>query len=605
MINKFCKTPLWECNRRLVRVAQGLEPADTVIKNVQLVNTCTAEVLDGQDIALASGRIAYVGDASHCIGELTEVIDGTGLVATPGLMDGHMHVESSMVGVAEYARAAVPHGTTGIYMDPHEVANVRGLRGVAVMMEDAARTPLKAMLTTPSCVPAITGFEDTGASIDADDVEETMKWDSCVGLGEMMNFPGVLADDDLPLDEINATLRAGKTVTGHYSTPETDRGLQAYIASGVSCCHESVRPEDALAKIRCGMYAQLRYGSGWHNLPDLVEAILNKDIDTRFCCLVSDDNHPSTMVREGHMDRILRKAVELDIEPAVAVQMCTINTATCFGQQQDLGAIAPGKCADIVLWDNLRDFNAQQVWIDGELAAEAGVPTFELDEFIWPDWMTSTMNVGFDIEPETFCIPAVTQSGEPIAADKCLVRVMEVTPGNTITHEVHEEMHVAAGLLEAQPDQDLLKVFVFERHHATGTFAAGFAKGFGIHGALAQTVAHDAHNLLVLGDNDEDMALAAQTLVRCGGGEVAVQDGKVLGLVELPVCGLMSDQHVEKVANQVAHMEEVWKAMGCTMPSPFMTLSGLSLACIPELRLTDRGYVDCVRFCQVPLVVEE
>lgn len=458
MINTFCKTPLWECHGTLVKVAQGIEPADLVIRDCRWINVNTAEVIEGTDIAVAAGRIAYVGpSAEHCIGPDTEVVDAAGAFATPGLLDGHMHVESAMVGVSEYARAVIPHGTTGIYMDPHEVANVRGLRGVSVMMDDARRTPLKAMLTTPSCVPAVPGFEDTGASIDVRDVEETMAWDCCVGLGEMMNFPGVLAGDENALGEVAATLADGKTVTGHYAVPETDRGLNAYIASGVSACHESVRPEDALAKMRLGMYAQLRGGSAWCNLPDLVPAVADGSLDTRFCCIVTDDNHPHTLMADGHMDRNLREAVALGLDPVTAVQMCTINTATCFGQQSDLGSIAPGKCADIVLWEDLTDFRALKVWIDGELVADAGAVTFELDEFSWPDFMTATMNVGSEITPESFAVPARDAHGETLPDGPVTVRAIEVTPGQTITKELLVPMEVRDGLLEADRERDLLK----------------------------------------------------------------------------------------------------------------------------------------------------
>jgi adenine deaminase len=608
MINKFCKSPLWECNKALVEVAQGRRPADTVIRHARLVDVCTHEVLDDVDIAIACGRVAYLGlegnTAEHCIGEKTKVIDAAGSYVAPGFMDGHMHVESAMVGVSEYARAVVPHGTVGIYMDPHECANVRGLKGVAVMAEDSRRTPLKAMITTPSCVPAVPGFEDTGSSIDAADVAETMGWDSVVALGEMMNFPGVLSCDDNTLGEIDATLKADKCVTGHYSVPERDRGLNAYIASGVSACHESVTAADVTAKLRLGMYAQLREGSAWHNLKDLAPAIVGHDIDTRLCCLVSDDNHPHTVVREGHLDRILRLAVKFGIDPVTAIQMVTINTATCFHMESDMGAVAPGKCADIVFLDDLTDFNVTRVLIDGEVVAEDGHPTFEVDPFEYPDWMTHTMNLGRDIDESTFEMPATDAAGATLPDGRACVRVMGVAPGQTITRELHEDVPVVDGHFQADANADILKVFVFERHHATGSFSAGFAKGFGIHGALAQTVAHDAHNLLVMGDNDADMALAANELVSCGGGEVAVQDGHVLGLVELPVCGLMSDKRVEVVSDEVSHIEDAWAKMGCTMPSPFMTMGGMSLACIPELRLTNKGYVNCLTFQFEPVTVE-
>lgn len=608
MLNKFCKAPLWECNRTLIRVAQGQEPADAVIRHARLVSVTTHEVLEDTDIAIACGRVAYVGiapyTAEHCIGEGTRVIDAQGAYVAPGFLDGHIHVESSMVGVDEYARAVVPHGTTGIYWDPHELCNVTGLEGVAEVAKVARLVPLKAMITTPSCVPAVPGFEDTGAEITAADIKETMGWDSVVGLGEMMNYPGILACQDNAIEEVNETLKAGGTATGHYSVCETDRGLNAYIASGVSSCHESIRAEDVLAKLRLGMYAQIREGSAWQNLHDLAPAVVRGDIDTRLCNLVSDDNHPNTLVSEGHLDRILRMAVCEGIDPITAIQMVTINVAAYFQMSEDMGSITPGKCADIVFLEDLENFRVTRTIIDGEVVAEDGRALFASGSYDYPSWMTDTMHVGVDISEKTFQIPAVDAAGAALPGTSALVRSMQVAPGSTIAGQVQVEAPIVDGQFVADPENDLLKVFVFERHHETGTYAHGFVKGFGIHGALAQTVAHDAHNLLVVGDNDADMALAAKTLVECGGGEVAVEDGKILGLVKLPICGLMSPEPVEDVAADVERIEESWKDMGCTMPSPFMTMALLSLACIPSLRLTNRGYVNTDTFQFEDLVVE-
>lgn len=608
MLNHFCKSPLWECNRTLIRVAQGQEPADLVIRHARLVSVTTHEVLDDADIAVAAGRVAYLGigghTAEHCIGEKTTVIDAAGRYVAPGFMDGHIHVESAMVGPSEYARAVVPHGTTGIYWDPHEAMNVAGLPALKELVRDSARVPLKCMVTPGSCVPAVPGFEDTGSKVDAKDIRETMGWDAVVGLGEMMNDPGVLSCDEGPLSEMDETLKADKTLTGHFTVPDTDRQLNAYIASGISCCHESIAREEALAKLRLGQYAQLREGSAWQNLEELAHVITENDIDTRHVNLVSDDNHPETLVSEGHLDRILRKAVGYGIDPVSAIQMVTINVADCFGMSRDLGSVTPGKCADLVILEDLKDFRVTHTFIDGELVAQDGAALFSPEPYPWPNFMFNSMHVAADLKPETFRIPAVHADGSPITGDRALVRVMTSSAGSTITKEEHLEVPVVDGCLECSPENDILKAFVFERHHNTGSFACGFAKGFGIHGALAQTVAHDAHNLLVVGDNDEDMALAASLLVECGGGEVAVEDGVVLGQVKLPILGLMSPKSVEEVAEEVRGAEAAWAKMGCTMPSPFMTMALLSLACIPDLRLTNRGYVDCHTYQFVPVVVE-
>ena len=600
MINTFCKKPLWECSKTLSAVAQGLAPADTVIKGAKLVNACTAEIQDDIDIAIAEGRIAYLGQADHCIGEGTTVIDAAGQYVAPGFLDGHIHVESSMMGVGEYARAVVPHGTTGIYMDPHEICNVLGLDGVKVMEEDARRTPLKTMITTPSCVPAVPGFEDTGSFIGPDDIAETMDWPNVVGLGEMMNFPGILASTDHAHGEVGATLAAGKIVTGHYSMPETDRGLNAYIASGVRCCHESTRPEDVLAKMRLGMYAQLRYGSAWKDLPVLAEAVLANDIDTRFATLVSDDTHPHTLVADGHLDHIVRTAVGLGIDAVTAIPMVTINCAQCFQMDHDLGSIAPGKCADIVFLDNLENLQVTRVLIDGDVVAENGRPLFDLPPFQFPEWVTHSMHLGRELTAESFAVAAPEGAGDAVR-----VRTIEIIPGKVGTFETLVDLPVVEGRLESDTDLDVLKTFVFERHHETGTFGYGFTKGFGIkRGAMASTVAHDAHNLLIVGANDEDMALAANTLAACGGGMVVVADGEVLGLVELPIAGLMDALPAEEMSEKVHRLEKTWSEIGCTMPSPFMTMALIPLACLPELRLTNRGLVDCTKFEFVELVAE-
>ena len=598
MINKFCKTPLWECSQTLSAVAGGAAYADLVIKNAKLVNVCTREIQENISVAIVCGRIALVGDAEHCIGPDTQVIDAQGQYLAPSFLDGHIHVESSMMGVGEYARSVVPHGTSGIYMDPHEIYNVLGMRGIKAMLEDAKRTPLKAMLTTPSCVPAVPGFEDTGSFVGPAEIEEIMKWDECVGLGEMMNFPGVLGSTDHAHGITGNTLKAGKIVTGHYSLPETGKGLNAYIAAGIRCCHESTREEDALAKMRLGMYAMLREGSAWHDLKEVSKAVKNHEVDSRFAVLISDDTHPHTLLAQGHLDHIVRRAVEEGIDAVTAIQMVTINCAQCFQMDHELGSITPGKCADMVLLNNLDDLQVTKVWIDGDLVAENGAMTKELAPYEYPEWATHSMHVGETITADTFKIPA--------SAEEVTVRAIEVIPAHVGSIERFITLKAQNGYLESDPAQDTLKTVVFERHHETGTKGIGFVKGFGIEcGAMASTVAHDAHNLLVIGTNDEDMALAANTLIECGGGMVAVQNGKVLGVVPLPIAGLMNDKPAEEMSEMVEALEAAWAQIGCSMPSPFMTMALIPLACLPELRLTNRGLVDCRTFEFVPLEVKK
>lgn len=588
MINKFCKKPLWDCTMKLSKVATGAEKADLVIQNARLINVCTHEILDHMSVAVADGRIALVGDAAHCIGEATKVIDAENKYLAPAFMDGHIHIESSMLTVGEYAKAVISHGTSGVFIDPHEICNVLGLDGVNYMMEDAKRTPLKTMLTTPSCVPAVDGFEDTGAKIDPEDVALTMDYDCCVGLGEMMNFPGILGGNPHTHGIVGETLKAGKIPTGHYSLAETGSGLNAYIASGVRCCHESTRAEDALAKMRLGMYAMLREGSAWHDLHEVAKAVTEHQVDSRYACLISDDTHPHTLLQHGHLDYIVRRAIEEGIDPVTAIQMVTINVAQCFQLDHEMGSVAPSKCADLVLIDDLNTCHVTDVFIDGELVAQNGKLTVDFAPYTYPEKAVNSVHLD-KLTANAFKVDC--------AGVQANVHAIEIIPARVGTFDKVVTLPVRNGGIEADPEQDVLKVAVFERHKRTGTVGKGFTKGFGIRrGALAQTVAHDAHNLLVVGSNDEDMALAANTLIECGGGLAAVLDGKVLSVVPLPIAGLMSDQSIEEMSAAIEKMEQTWEKMGSTLPSPFMTMALIPLACLPETRLTNRGLVDCRTF---------
>ena len=596
MINKFCKKPLYECTMKLARVATGAEKADLVIKNSRLINVCTHEIMENVSVAITEGRIALVGDAEHCIGENTVVVDAENKYLAPAFMDGHIHIESSMLSVGEYARAVVAHGTSGVFIDPHEICNVLGLDGVNYMMEDAKRTPLKTMLTTPSCVPAVGGFEDTGAKIDPADVALTMDYDCCVGLGEMMNFPGILGANPHTHGIVAETLKAGKIPTGHYSLPETGPGLNAYIASGLRCCHESTRAEDAIAKMRLGMYAMLREGSAWHDLHEVAKAVTERKVDSRFACLVSDDTHPNTLMRHGHIDHIIRRAIEEGIDPVTAIQMVTINVAQCFQLDHEMGSVTPSKCADLVLIDDLNTCHVTDVFIDGEYVAKDGKLLIEFEPYTYSEKAVNSVH----LDPLSAADFRIACEGETAQ-----VHAIEVIPGRVGTFDQVVSLPVCDGSITADPEQDILKVAVFERHKRTGTVGRGFVKGFGIkRGALAQTVAHDAHNLLVAGSNDEDMALAANTLIECGGGLVAVLDGKVLSVVPLPIAGLMSDRPIEEMSAAIENMEHTWKVMGSTLPSPFMTMALIPLACLPETRLTNRGMVDCKTFEFMHLIVK-
>jgi adenine deaminase len=592
---------LAEVTQQLVAVAMGRRPADLVISGGRLVNVNTGEIQEGVDVAIVAGRIALVGDARHTIGEQTRMIDASGKYIVPGFMDGHIHVESSMITVSEYAKAVVPRGTTAIMMDPHEITNVLGMDGLRLMIEEGRRVPLRVYVAMPSCVPAAPGFEDTGASIGPDEVQEAMGWPEVIGLGEMMNFPGVISGDQLMHQELQATLRANKIITGHFSLPETGRDLNAYIAAGVRADHESVRKIDALTKMRLGMYAQLREGSAWHDVKDTVRSITEERIDTRFATLVSDDTHPHTLLHDGHLDHIVRRAIQEGVNPITAIQMVTINVAECFGISRDLGSVSPGKWADILLLSDLTQVAVDKVIINGELAAAQGEMQVDVVQFAYPGVVRDSVHLTAPLLPVDFAIPVSNP-----ATTAVLARVMQIMEAKVGTNAVQTVLPVEDGFVQLDPQLDIAKAAVVERHHKTGTIGLGLVSGFGLQsGAVASTVAHDSHNLLIVGTNDDDMALAGNKLAEVGGGMIAVRDGQVLALLPLPIAGLMSDQPLEQVADAVTRLDLAWKELGCQLASPFMTMSLLALAVLPELRLTNRGLVDTVNFEFVDLIVAE
>ena len=583
----------------LVLVARGEKKADLVIQNAKLINVHTAEILPHMDVAITKGRIALVGNAAHTIGPKTKCIDATDLYLAPGFIDGHLHVESSMLTVKEYAKAVIPHGTTSIMMDPHEIANVLGTEGIMLMIEESKEVPLNVYTTMPSCVPATADLETTGASLSLEEIAQGLSQDTIIGLGEMMNYPAVLSGDTTVHNILKATLDRHKTITGHYSVPdEGGPGLNAYIAAGANCCHETTTKEDALAKMRLGMYVQIREGSAWCDVKETIKAITEHQIDPRFTCLVSDDLHPDTLLSTGHMDYIIKRAIEEGVRPVVAIQMATINAAECFGLASDLGSIAPGKWADLVLLSDLTKVKVEKTIINGEVVAENSHFLLPLSPSSYPDFAKQTMHINKPLKTEDFKIPVpegYNQSTIP-------VHVIGIIEANAHTLHKRGILAVNNGFVTSDISQDLLKLAVIDRHSGNGTKSLSFVTGFQIKdGAVASTVAHDAHNLCIIGTNDEDMALAANTLVGVGGGQVVVQNGKVLALNPLPIAGLMSEEPIEVVAHQVAQIDEAWKAIGCPIRSPFMTMALLSLAVIPELRLTNKGLVDTVNFQVLPI----
>ncbi|SDN88661.1 adenine deaminase [Acetanaerobacterium elongatum] len=588
--------PLWEVSKELGDVAMGRSSADLVIQNARLVNVYTGEVLENTGVAVKQGRIALVGDASAAIGGETVVFDAKGKILAPGFIDGHLHIESSMVTVGEYARLVVVHGTTSVFMDPHEIVNVTGLTGMKAMLEDGATTPLRVFATTPSCVPASPGLEHTGASITPDDITETMRWDGVAGLGEMMNYPGILNGDRDTLEKVNRTLMAGKPVTGHFPLDDTSAALNAYIAAGICCCHESTTAGQALAKMRLGMYAMIREGSAWDDLPQVIKAVTEHDIDTRLAVLVSDDLHADTLIERGHMDAIVRMAVAHGVKPVTAIQMATINAASCFGLERELGAIAPGRLADMVLLSDLETMRVEDVFIGGRHIAHNGSLLVPCGGYQYPDELLHTVKRSEKLSPDSFKVKA------PKGITSVEVRAIGVQEGSVLTTQIMRELPVKNSFIELPEGEDICKVAVINRHQPAGGMSIGFVQGFGLlKGAVASTYAHDAHNLIVLGKSDEDMAYAANLLIECSGGMAAVENGKTLALFELPIAGLMSSLPAEKAAEKLHSLSEAWVHLGSKVMSPFMTMSLLPLVVIPEIRITDMGLVDVLKSDFVPL----
>jgi adenine deaminase len=589
--------------RELAAVAMGQQAAELIITNGILANVHTGEFLPQTDIAIYKGLIALVGDATHVLrDEQTQLVDAGGRYLVPGFIDTHLHVESSMVDVRRYAEAVLPHGTTAIVPDPHEIANVFGLEGVRLFVEAAQDLPLKVLTMMPSCVPSIPGFEDGGATFTAREIAEAAAWPGIYGLGEMMNFPGVIFGDPQVHGIMQAMERTGKIVSGHYSHPDIQRGLHAFVAAGITACHEATTAAEALTRARLGCYAQQRYGTAWLDMPNTIQAILdNPALDTRFFTLISDDVTPETLLNEGHQDRLVRKAIELGVKPMVALQMVTINSAQLMNAWRWIGAIAPGRAADVLIVSDLERLVIDQVYADGRLVAEHGTLTASIQPFTYPDWATESVH----LEPLTAADLAVPHQG---ASAK--VRVIRAYEGRVDTTEEIVELPVLDGGIHASAAHDVAKLAVFERHHRTGSRGIGFVTGFGLQrGAVASTVAHDSHNLMIMGTDDDDMALAANELIRLGGGMTVVADGQVLASVPLPLAGLMSLEPVPVVAAQVAALEEAWRAIGCNWVGPEMTFSLLALIVLSELHLSNRsdlGYVKLTPAPElVPLLVEE
>ncbi len=587
-------------SKHLVDVAMGRAPADMVIKNGRWVNVQSGEILPNTDIAIAGQRIAYVGeDASHTINDQTTVIEAGDRYLVPGLLDGHMHVESGMLTVTEFVRAVIPHGTTAMFIDPHEIANVFGIKGVKLMVDEATQQPIHVWVQMPSCVPSAPGLETPGASIGPEEVAEAMKWDRIIGLGEMMNFPGVFNSDEKMHAEMAQTIAAGKIIGGHYASPDLGLPFYGYAAGGPQDDHEGTRKEDAVIRVRQGMKAMLRFGSAWHDVAEGVRAVTEDGLDPRHFILCTDDSHSETLVNDGHVNLAVQQAVKNGIPPLTAVQMATINTAEHFGVWRDVGMIAPGRFADILLVRDLEDFRPDTVIAKGKILVNNRNLQFDLPAFDYPDWALQSIHLGHPLSEADFKLAAPGK-------DRVRANVIGVIENQAPTRHLQIELPVENEEILIDIEGDINKVALIERHEGTGGVTVGLVTGFGFNVpcAVGSTVAHDSHHMIVVGTSESDMAKAANELARIGGGQVVVKAGEVIGEVDLPIAGLMSSERADTVAKKAGSVLAGFEACGCKLNNPNMQLSLLALVVIPELRISDLGLVDVTKFDFVPLVEE-
>ncbi len=586
-----------EVAAELIAVAAGRAHADMVIRDCIWVNVHSREAIPGCDIAIRSGRFASCGpDATAMIGPETKVIEAAGRYLIPGLCDGHMHVESGMLTVSQFVRAVLPHGTTSMFVDPHEVANVLGLAGVRLMHDEAMVQPVNVFVEMPSCAPSAPGLETPGAEISPEDVAEAMTWPNIVGLGEMMNYPGVVRGDAKMLAEIAATQGAGKTVGGHYASPDlTD--FPAYAAGGPADDHEGTREADAIMRVRQGMRAMLRLGSAWYDVKAQITAVTEKGLDPRNFILCTDDCHSGTLVNDGHMDRVVRHAIDCGLDPLVALQMATINTATHFGLEREIGAIAPGRRADCILTSDLRTLPIETVIARGEVVAENGVCLADQPDFTWPGSARNTVRMGRSLTARDFDIAA------PQGASRVRARVIGVVENQAPTEALEADLVVTDGLVSGDAAKDISQIALVERHRGTGAVVNGFVSGFGYDApsAVASTVAHDSHHMIVVGTSKTDMALAANRLGEVGGGVTVWKDGAEIALVRLPIAGLMSDAPAREVAAAADRMVAAMAECGCRLNNAYMQHSLLALVVIPALRISDLGLIDVTRFAPTDL----
>jgi len=562
-----------------IEAALGKHPVDLLIKNGRLVN-----VFDGSiqptNVAIHEGMVVGFGDY-----EALEIVDIEGQFLVPGFIDGHLHLESSMLSIPEFARNVVPLGTTSVVADPHEIANVFGLKGIRYILDSSEDLPLRVFVMFPSCVPA-TPFETSGAELTAADMKGFGAHPRILGLAEMMNFPGVIFEDPGVLAKLEVF--KDRVKDGH-APGLTGKELCAYAIAGIGSDHECTTIDEAREKLRLGMRIMIREGSAAKNLDALLPLVTEHNSRNFF--FVTDDLDPHDILEKGHIDSLVRRAVSKGLDPVRAVQMATINTAAYF-RLQDLGAIAPGYRADLLVLEDLHDFKVNRVYHAGKLVAENGRLV------VAPRGTALAVPPSFNVDWDKICDLSIKQEGAN-------VNVIQVVPGQIVTKRIVETATVRNGKVTADPERDILKIAVIERHRGTGNYAVGMIKGFGLKaGAICSTVAHDAHNIIVVGADDSDMMTAAREIARMGGGLSVVRGGRILASLPLPIAGLMSDRPINEVRHRLEDVMAAARDLGCSLDGPFATLSFMALTPIPELKLTDQGLFDSVNFRFIPLFAE-
>lgn len=557
----------------LISVARGERPADLLLANARIINTFNASVEKG-NVAISSGRIAGVGDYHRA----AQIIDVQGNYLAPGFIDGHTHIESSLLSVGQYASAVVPHGTSAVVTDFHEIANVTGLKGARKMLDLADPLPLDFYFMLPSCVPA-TRLETSGGAVGVSEVQSALQWKQTLGLGEVMNVPGVLDSDPDLISKL--AVSQGRVIDGHAPTL-TGRDLNAYASTGIGSDHECLSAQEATEKLSRGMWLMLREGSSEKNVEALLPAVTDKTYHR--CFFVVDDRSCFDLQRDGDIDAVVRKAIRLGLDPIRAIQMATINPARYFGLQR-VGAVAPGYVANLIVFHDLHGLEMEMVLYHGRVVARHNELLFSPPASVDGE-LLNTVNVkSFGLE--ALRIPAAEGRRPAIG----------IVPGQIVTRALSISARVRDGFAVADPDRDVLKAVVVERHHASGNMGRAFVKGFGLkRGALASSVAHDSHNIVAVGTNDTDIFLAIQEIVRLQGALVIASGGEVVDALPLPIAGLLADSPLEAVVAKLARLQRIAADLGCQLDAPFATLSFLSLPVIPEIRLTDLGLVDVKAF---------